>query len=169
MDTENIADIFDKIYETDALIVKPAGALEIARCQRDLHDISVPALPAEYIEFLKIANGVAWNGFEFFGTYQVTVKKSGYTLTDIVSFNDKQHQNKMGLKQMLLLGRFDDDIYVYNTEIAKYQALDSLTLTEIDTYDTFEDLFVTNVTAYIDYDDDDLPPDDEDASKDEGE
>ena len=169
MDIENIADVFNRIYKTNALIIKPAVAFEIARCQRDLHDIGAPALPSEYIEFLKVANGMAWNGFEFFGTYQVTVKKSGYKLIDIVAFNHKQRGYKAGMDQLLVLGRFDDDIYVYNAEISKYQALDSLTLIDIDTYDTFEELFISNVTAYIDYDDDeDMPSDDEDVSKDEG-
>ena len=67
-DSERIREIFDRIYETGALIIKPAEGKALARCQEDLHLIGVPQLPADVIEFLEIANGVAWNGFEFFGT-----------------------------------------------------------------------------------------------------
>ncbi|MCR5323015.1 MAG: YrhA family protein [Lachnospiraceae bacterium] len=160
MDREAILNLLDEIYPTNALIIKPAGEFEINRCQEDLKGIEVPELPDGYIEFLtEIANGFAWNGFEFFGTYQVTVKKSGYKLIDIVQYNYKLKYRKEGLKNKLVLGRFDDDIYIYNTKTRKYQALDALTLIEIESYDSFEDMFIENVSAYI-YDDDE--EDDED-------
>ena len=164
MNEDRITEVFDKIYETGALIIKPAKADELTRCQQDLADIHVPQLPADYIEFLQIANGLAWNGFEFYGTYQVTEKKSGYCLKDIVSANIKWHDRKIGLAGKLLLGTFDDDIYVYAPESAEYQTLDSLTLSEIDTCESFEELFIANVAAYVD-DDEDWPFDDEDASR----
>ncbi len=166
---EAIKDLFDRIYETDALIVKPALGWELARCQEDLHKIGAPELPADYIEFLEIANGISWNGFEFFGTYQVTVKKSGYTLNDIVSANTDWHGRKMGLKGLLVLGRFDDDLYVYHSGNHGYLAVDSLSLAPIDRFRSFSELFLNSVGPYADYEDDGYPPDDEDASLEEGE
>ena len=153
MNEELIADLFDKIYESDALIIKPAEDMELERCARDFNDIGITAVPDDYFEFLKMANGVAWNGFEFFGTYQITVKKTGYVLEDIVSVNQKMRNRKPGLEKMIVLGRFDDDIYVYNSEKFIYQALDSLTLIEIESYESFDELFSLNVGAYIDFDD----------------
>ncbi len=161
MDRERIEDIFDIVYELDALIVKAAEAEVLSRCQADLAHIGVPSLPADYIEFLEIANGFAWNGFEFFGTYQVTVKNQGYVLSDIISVNEEWHERKLGLKDKLVLGRFDDDIYIYDPKTSEYQALDSMTLTEIDTYDSFDDLFVCTVGLYTDFDDEDISYDDE--------
>ena len=153
MDYETIADLFDVIYKTGALIIKGAVDEELTRCDRDLTSISAPKLPPEYIQFLKIANGMSWNGFEFFGTYQVTVKKTGYILQDIVTMNDKMRSRKFGFGDLLLLGRFDDDIYIYNPKTEQYQALDSLTLIEVESYDTFEDLIVGTVGVYADEDD----------------
>ena len=159
MEYKVIADLFNTIYETGALIIKPAVDYEIKRCVKDLASISAPALPSEYVQFLKIANGMSWNGFEFFGTYQVTVKKTGYMLQDIVSMNEKMRQRKFGFGNLLLLGRFDDDIYVYDPKTKQYQALDSLTLIEVESYDTFEDLIVGTVGVYADdvSDDEDEP------------
>ncbi|MCR5675762.1 MAG: YrhA family protein [Lachnospiraceae bacterium] len=173
MNSEAIRNTLDAVWnisETERpLIVKPAVGKELARMQQDLLELAgngvrIPQVPADYLEFLEIANGFAWNGFEFFGTYQVTVKKSGYTLIDLVNFNGKMRQRKMGMDDLLVLGRFDDDIYVYNAGTKQYQTLDSLTLTEIDTWDGFDELFVASVTPYIDPDedpDDEYPPDDE--------
>lgn len=159
MEYEVITDLFNTIYETGALIIKPAVDYEIKRCVKDLASISAPALPSEYIQFLKVANGMSWNGFEFFGTYRVTVKKTGYVLQDIVSMNEKMRQRKFGFGNLLLLGRFDDDIYVYDPKTKQYQALDSLTLIEVESYDTFEDLIVGTVGVYADdvSDDEDEP------------
>ena len=173
-DSEGIKDLFDDTYETDALIVKPATDEELARCNDDLAAISKAGtdyidsikpgaktkktskirlvLPESYTEFLRIANGYAWNSFEFFGTYQVTVKKSGYVLPDIVTMNQKYHNDKMGLDDMIVLGRFDDDIYVYNFKESEYQALDAMTLGYIDSYEGFDDLFICNVSMYTDPD-----------------
>ncbi|MCR4654929.1 MAG: YrhA family protein [Lachnospiraceae bacterium] len=168
MDREKIEDIFDIVYETGALIVKSAEGNELSVCVEDLISIGMPALPADYIEFLEIANGFAWNGFEFFGTYQVTVKKQGYVLRDIVSVNKDWHDRKLGLEGKLVLGQFDDDIYIYDPETKKYQALDNMTLTEIDTYDSFDGLFVCSVGLYTDFDDEEYSYDDEEDPFEDG-
>ena len=98
----------------------------------------------------------------------MTEKKTGYVLKDIVNVNQDWHERKMGLEGKLLLGRFDDDIYVYDTEGYEYQALDSMTLFEIDCFDSFDDLFMCNVGSYIDYDDEEpFEDDDENFSEDE--
>ena len=151
MDHELIDNILSSISETGALIVETADIDIISRAQADLKEDGVPVMPDDYIYFLKnIANGVSWNGFEFFGTYQVTVKSSGYVLRNIVYMNALYRQRKMGMGNLLLVGRFDDDIYVYDSASGQYQALDSLTLIEIDTYESFEDLFTSNILPFID-------------------
>lgn len=189
--SEGIKDLFDDTYETDALIIKPATDEEIARCNGDLADIlrsggdyidsirpgaktsgasgTVLSIPESYAEFLKISNGYAWNGFEFFGIYQTTVKASGYTLPDLITMNEKYHNDKMGLDDMIVLGRFDDDIYVYNFKESEYQALDSLTLSYIDSFEGFDDLFICYVSMYTDeedyIDDDNIIEDDGNADQ----
>lgn len=194
-DPEKIKDIFDKTYETGSLIVKPATDEEIERCNKDLEEISGGAgedyiasikpgakkkegadssvtlsLPEDYAEFLKIANGYAWNGFEFFGTYQVTVKQSGYTLSDIVGVNQNYRERKFGLKNKIVLGEFDDDLYAYDFESSKYLVMDQVTLTPFDEYDSFDELFAGTVGAYAFYDDEDSDDEfeDEDIIEDDG-
>ncbi|OPZ78395.1 MAG: hypothetical protein BWY78_00615 [Alphaproteobacteria bacterium ADurb.Bin438] len=150
MNIENIADIFDEIYETGAIIVKPAEAMEIARCQRDLHDIGAPSLPLEYIEFLKIANGFAWNGFEFYGTYQISDNNSDFEMQDIVSVNHKLRQMKE-LGNRIVLGKFDEDIYVYDFDAKEYMSLDKLTLIDISSFSSFEELLSEEVSSIVTY------------------
>ena len=72
MGTDGFAEIFNKTYKEGALIFSPANDMEISRCLRDLESLSIPALPDEYIRFLRLVNGYAWNGFEFFGYIRST-------------------------------------------------------------------------------------------------
>ena len=174
MDIDAVTKILDDIYDEDlaigALIVKPATDEELERLQRDLAEAGegIPLAPPDLLDFLRVANGVAWNGFEFFGTYQVTVKQTGYTLPDIVTMNIEKHGMTSGLEDMLYIGRIDEDTYVYNAGTGKYVVLDALTRFEVETYDSYEELFLSCVTPYVEaclYPD----ADDEGPSLDEGE
>ena len=60
---------------------------------------------------------------------------------------------------MLVVGRFDDDLYVYDASERVFKSLDSLTLIEIERYEGFPDLFFSTVGEYSSDEDD---PDEED-------
>ena len=141
-----IADIFGEILKSDALIVEPATNFEIKRCQRDLGDVGCVHLPKEYKKFLKIANGFAWNGFEFYGTYEVTEKSSGYVLRDIVGYNERFGERLDD--HFLILGTFDEDYYVWDNERKQYRSLDRLTRMDVDEFESFEDLIMGTVGLY---------------------
>ena len=153
MDT--ITDILKKTVNSDALIIEPVNDAELKKCDIDLSDIGLLPLPAGYVQFLKLANGYAWNGFEFFGTYTCTEKATGYTLSDIVGFNEQIREKKGYSDDILVLGRFDEDIYIYNYTEESYKAIDRLTSIEADEFDSFEDLILSTVGLYVDSDDGD--------------
>ncbi len=158
MDKERLVQLFETVNETGALIVKPATDDEIEMLGKDI------TLPDEYIEFLKFADGFSWNGFEFFGVYNVTVNSSGYTLKSVVVMNDTYRQRKFAFKGKTLLGRFDDDIYVWDEKDGLYKALDSLTMIEIESYRHFDDMFYDVVSEYA-FDEDDM---EENLTEDDG-
>ena len=137
-------EVFKEIAKSDALIVEPATDFEIKRCQRDLGDIDCVRLPKEYEKFLKFANGFAWNGFEFYGTYEVREKATGYVLKDIVGYNERIVIDD----HILILGTFDEDYYVWDAKEKRYRSLDRLTRMDVDEYESFEDLVMETVGIY---------------------
>jgi hypothetical protein len=136
-----IIEIFDEIAKTEAFILRPATDDEIKRCNNALNNIGCIAIPEEYAELLKISNGFSWNGFEFFGTYQVREKSSGYILNDIVSVNESEGFNE----NILILAACDEDYYVYDAGNKKYRCFDRLIKCDIADFESFVDMIKETV------------------------
>ena len=111
--------------------------------------MELPPIPQEYADFLSKLNGFAWNGIEFFSTDQVTDPDTEYMLNDIVSANEDFTEQNEGLKHCVLLGRADDDLYVYNRQSGRYEVLDMTGRDVMDSFDSFEAMFVGVVAPLI--------------------
>ena len=137
-----IEDILKKLADDDgAMIVRPASSKDLAQCQKDMAEIGLPPVPQGYIDFLREVNGFAWNGIEFFSTDQVTDPESNYTLNDIVTANEDFAEYNDDLQGCVLLGRADDDLYVYNTNNEKYEVLDFTGHDVMEDFDAFDAMF----------------------------
>jgi hypothetical protein len=150
---KTMSEILDHLEELDAMIVRPATDKDIKRCKKDFKNIdcTVP-LPDGYIWFLKQLNGFAWNGIEFFSTDQVTDPETDYTLNDIVTANEgfaEQNGDFLEIKNYMLLGRADDDLYVYNAANGHYEVLDMTGRDVMEDFDSFEAMFVGVVVPRI--------------------
>ena len=142
---KTINDILNHLTEVNAdpMIVRPATDEDINGCNKDFAECELGVtLPEGYTAFLKMLNGFAWNGIEFYSTDQVTNPESGYMLNDIVSANEDFRINNEGLEQCVQLGRADEDLYVYNTENGRYEVLDMDGRDVMEDFATFEELFV---------------------------
>ena len=149
------ADIFADTESTGALIAQPAYDVAIRKCNRNLRCIGLKPMPKGYADFLKAANGYAWNGFEFYGTDICKEASSGYVLRDIVAVNYDMRERKCDFPaNTLILGQFDEDIYIYDDKKKKYLSLDSMTLSEMDAFDSFSDLLESTVGLYAELDED---------------
>ena len=152
---EAIQDILDKTAKSEALIARPADDTEIEKCDRDLREMGLLPLPEGYARFLKSANGYAWNGFEFFGTDRCKEDSSDYVLKNIVEFNEYIRERMGCSDDVLVLGRFDEDIYIYDYSESRYKAIDRLTSMDADEFEDFEDLLTSTVGLYAGEEDED--------------
>jgi hypothetical protein len=141
---DEIMDILEK--DDGAMIPRPATDEDIADCNEELIELGLEPLPQGFIDFLKRNNGLAWNGIEFYSTYQVSEEGNpdGYKLMDLVTEND-EFNDRYELDEKVLLGRADEDYYTYNIETKKYEALELESREVWDEFDTFEDLFFAQV------------------------
>jgi hypothetical protein len=142
-----IDEIMDILEEDDgAMIPRPATDEDVADCNEELIELGLEPLPQGHIDFLKKFNGLAWNGIEFYSTYQISEEGNpdGFKLMDLVTQND-EFNDRYELDEKVLLGRADEDYYTYNIETKKYEALELESREVWDEFDTFEDLFFTQV------------------------
>jgi hypothetical protein len=109
------------------------------------------SLPDEYVQFLKMLNGFAWNGIELFGTDRVANTQTDYIQNDIVSENQDFHDHYESLNHCLYFGHEDEDFYVFNTEKEnkRWEVRGLTGWGVMKGYDTFEELFVAVVGRRI--------------------
>ncbi|MBO4520513.1 MAG: YrhA family protein [Alphaproteobacteria bacterium] len=145
-----IEDILKKLEDDDgAMIPRPASSKDLALCQKDMAETELPPVPQGYIDFLRGVNGFAWNGIEFYSTDQVTDPETNYTLNDIVSANEAFADYSDDFKDMVLLGRADEDLFVYNIANKKYEVLDFTAHDVMEDFDTFDAMFVGVVSPRL--------------------
>ena len=88
-----------------------AEALIIA--QKVLHNMGLGFIPQSYVDFLKVYNGIKFDGFYLFGA---TVDDD----LDIIDQNEKMDKPL----QTILLGYNDFDLLCYNFILKQYQIID---------------------------------------------
>jgi len=150
-DEKIVDDILDVLNEDEgAMIPRPATDEDIADCQEDLVNLALEPLPQGYIDFLIKCNGLAWNGIEFYSTYQVSEddNPTGFILMDLVTMND-DFNNNYELDEKVLLGRADEEYYTYNIETQKYEILELGSSEALEEYNTFAELFFDTVGARL--------------------
>ena len=138
-----INEIIDILNEDPgSMIPRPASEDDITQCQNDLIELGLEPLPQGYIDFLKINNGLAWNGIIFYSTDQVTEadNPAGFKLMDLVTMND-EFNDRFELDEKILLGIADDDYYTYNIETKKYEILEFSSRELMEEFDKFDELF----------------------------
>lgn len=131
------------------MIVRPATEKDLKQCQKDMKKMKFPTIPEEYSAFLSNINGFAFNGIEFYSTDQVTDLETNFMLNDIVSANEDFVNTNEGLEHCVLLGRADEDLFVFNTQNNRYEVLDMTGRDVMDDFDNFDDMFVGVVSPRI--------------------
>jgi hypothetical protein len=126
----------------------PANNYRIKACNRALQRAGLPELPAGYANFLRTANGFAFNTVELRGTERLLFPESDYVMPDIIDLNEELHAEYddyeyFNGKALLWFGRDNDDYYAYNTENGMYETHNHEMINEVwEEYDSFEEFFV---------------------------
>lgn len=137
----NIEEIIGNI-DSEALLNSPATDRNIELCNSKLSKNNLPPLPAEFVAFLKICNGMEYNGMQIFGTKR----------NQVVNFtvqNQVYYERFDDIKKLIFFGCIDDDIYTYNTQTRKYEARDICGFDIWDTYDSFYDFFFHEMMKWL--------------------
>jgi hypothetical protein len=115
----------------------PDALIEIAEA---LEDMDAPALPADFALFLRETNGFVWNGIQIFGAVEIIIEKPRAIVPALPAVNDSYASSLSEMRDRLLLGRSEDDLYVYDSRASEYWILDRHGLEAVDRFPSFLDL-----------------------------
>lgn len=122
------------------IIFPPASAKELISVNKYLQQNGFSEIPDEYKEFLKLTDGTAYNGIEFFGTQSHPRKNKNYTFPDLIASN--LHYDEYDFfKSKIIIGRISENILFYDKISNSYAIADRLTLRSRREVASFEELF----------------------------
>lgn len=84
-------------------------------------------IPAEYKEFLKITDGLSYNGIEFFGARSHNRPEKGYTFPDLAA-STFHYEDYDFFRRKIILGRVSESMIFYDKLSNHYAIADRLTL-----------------------------------------
>lgn len=118
--------LFEQIAAVDGLYYgSPATSDQIIRTQQELHLNGLPAIPEDYVKFLRHCNIVSFDGNSLYG-----INLQSYS-GDILSENLNQN---VPLPNVLILGANDFDFLAYNAAKNIYQIIDKDDFKVLQTY-----------------------------------
>lgn len=119
--------MLDTLYKAKACVFKPVPEKELIELRMNMAKKGLPPIPAEYIQFLTLTDGLIYNGLLFFGVREHDREASVYTYPSLLSVNeDFQSCNRR--KDILIIGEKDEDLIVYRTKEKVYQIMDKMDL-----------------------------------------
>ncbi|WP_373464722.1 YrhA family protein [Bacillus sp. V2I10] len=136
------------LKEIEKIVVKygssfrnPVSDTEIIKLKQHIQQkFGNIALPESYIEFLKIVNGLDFNGLVIYGVDKVlTDKEEDEKIQGFIETNELWYENDWQ-KQYIFFGDSDTAWYCYDLKESMYVELDKPSGTLIQSFDNFDSM-----------------------------
>lgn len=118
--------LLKKMYQNYAVMFPGIDALEAQKASVVLVKSGLPQIPADYVYFLTLTNGLNWNGLELFSLNEQDRDQGAFKHTGIMQSFQIQMDNPL-LKKKLILGMAPEELIVYYPAQDEYQILDRFT------------------------------------------
>lgn len=119
-------------------VFPPAEPEEIAAAGNYLVSRGLAAVPAGYAEFLRLSDGMSFDGVEFYGA--VPKKRREYTFPDLKTAGEPYYKYEY-FKNKIVIGRLSESIILYNANEDIYALIDRVNLRSRVEWASFEELF----------------------------
>jgi hypothetical protein len=126
--------------ERTPFIAPRASPDELEFIDELLEDMDVPNLPGDFAAFLQEANGFVWNGIEIFGAEHVLLDRDRTAVPALTEINESYHAEFDEMDGRLVIGRSEDDLYVFDDGEGLYLILDRQGFEEIARFAAFAEL-----------------------------
>lgn len=117
----------------------PATEANIIKIEAELTCRNFASIPEEYKTFLKLTDGISFNGIEFYGTTQHYRQEKDYTFPDLISVN-KEYLNYDFFINKIIIGGISESLLLYDQTNKTYTITDRTNLRPHMEVNTFTDL-----------------------------
>ena len=117
----------------------------VGRAKEELH--TEP--PVDYLNFLKLTNGLDWNGVVIYASDTVPiVGHPDRPIPDLVEMNLNYREDPR-FEDLLVLGSNGMDLYTYRISTGVYEVIDEVPHELVETIPTFDDLMTKALTRSL--------------------
>ena len=129
-----------KLQKRQTVPQPPCDEAQIERLREQARTELGDELPAAYLDFLRLSNGLDWNGLHFFAaeTTQLRGKRPGM-IEGFVPAN-LGYRDVEEMRSFLIFGVSGMELYVYDKKNRDYRIQDTVSMDTYETYSDFDSL-----------------------------
>lgn len=136
-------DIFKKLKLciNNIIYLPPAKDAQIDFVSAMLKNDGFAPVPQDYIDFLKLTNGICSGILEFFGTEKIKRADYNYNFPNLIDANEifKKSENPL-MKNSVLLGYNLLNAIIYDNDEKLYKIVNRIFFTPVKSFITFKDV-----------------------------
>ena len=137
-------EVMDRLARCNfAFMIAPASPLDLLTFSKELPDSGLSDLPSDYQEFLQCSNGLVLDDAVFFSTDSIISCDSGRNFSALIDSNMAWRRRSRTLKNAMILGVSDDDLFAWDMKGCVYLLVDRVTNRVIDRYSRFPDFLAS--------------------------
>lgn len=147
---DTLNEVVSEMAEFNRIPLAPASNIEIQTLHAKLSKLgNVKSLPDTYIEFLKIMNGLNWNGLFIYSSKTMSITGTDVKLSDIVEANEIWRDYEPH-EQYLFFGDGNISLYCQDLNTGEFKEFDRSSDTFIQVYDNFESMLTDALKSSLD-------------------
>ncbi|BEU01366.1 hypothetical protein OAG1_01660 [Agarivorans sp. OAG1] len=135
--------------EWGEVLEPPATDIEVIELVGTVRSLFSIELPKEFLSFLKLVNGLEFNGLIIYGTKNSETDLNGSSL-DIVEMNEVFRESlRSDELDVIIVGEDSSGILVYESSSDKFQFRDRIGIDRVDSFSSFEDMLNIEIEKVI--------------------
>lgn len=122
---------------------EPAIEANLIKVEAELNSRSFAAVPEDYKTFLKLSDGLIFNGVELYGSIPHYRPNKEYTFPNLITANET-YINYDYFTRKLVIGRISESILLYDSENHIFSVIDRINLrprVEVNNFPDFLKIF----------------------------
>ena len=131
--------ILNNMYQTYAMVFPPASVMDIQRTSIQMVKNGLVQIPADYVQFLSVTDGLNWNGLELFSIHEHERKDCVFPCLQLVPYQSTQNLKSL-FPRSLILGFAPEHFILYEAVKKEYTIINRYTYAPVVRLPRFADV-----------------------------